>query len=180
MAVRVAACLLAAALLPSCSGGEEEIDASTYAARVCGALDDWVSTLRDASEDVESAVADAAQPADAKEPVVAFLERYAGATNAVVEDVRAVGPPAVEDGERVHDELVEALERAASRYEDELADARALPSDSSEEFQAAYGELVASHSEVESELRRSIDVIDAEGELADAFDDEPSCADTGL
>jgi hypothetical protein len=152
-AVRLFAVLLSAVVLAfaatGCGGGDDggngDSASSTapdaWAASVCGALGTWVKSLQAGSQDLSTALRDTKDLKAVKARFVSFLEDAEESTGEMVEKVEETGPPDVDQGEAIQDDLVAALGDVQQSFANAVDKANALSTSSLQEFSSGVGKL---------------------------------------
>jgi hypothetical protein len=152
-AVRLPAVLLSAVVLAfaaaGCGGGGDggngDSASSTapdvWAASVCGALGTWVKSLQAGSQDLSTALRDTKDLKAVKARFVTFLEDAEESTGEMVEKVEEAGPPDVDQGEAIQDDLVAALGEVQQSFSTAVDKANALSTSSLQEFSSGVGKL---------------------------------------
>jgi hypothetical protein len=170
LVVLASTAVLGAAVLPSCGG--DAVPPDEYASELCGALGNWVTTLQ---EDAQGLASVGASPEQGKEAITNFLDNTIENTDEAIGEIEDIGVPDVENGEEVHNAIVDALEQAQSTFEDALSEAEDLPTDSQQAFRAAAQEIGTSISGAQGEIQSTLTEVEPAEELDEAFNDEESC-----
>ena len=168
----LSAVALLGGVLGAC-GGEEGVDPQTYVQEVCGSMQDWLDSIQQGGAELQELAG--AQPAEAKEAISGFLNDAIDSTETLIGDIEETGPPAVDNGEDVHQTLIDGFEQAKSTFEDAAAQAEDLPTGSPQEFQSAAQELGTSITNAQSEIQQTFDQAEPSEELDQAFEEEESC-----
>jgi hypothetical protein len=154
------------------SAGGEGTSASAYAAEVCGAMKDWVSTVQEKSSALgESAAAGDAE--EGKELLVTLLGDISDATGDLVGAVEDAGVPDVDNGEEISANLADAFRQAQQILDDAQEDVEALPSDPAA-FQQGAAEIGPTLQEAISSITASLEGSQSD-ELDQAFEEEEAC-----
>lgn len=161
-------------VLGACDGGGG-VDPQTYVQEVCGSMQDWLESIQQGGQELQELAG--AQPAEAKEAITGFLEDSIESTETLISDIEETGPPDVENGEDVHQTLIDGFGQAKSTFEDAAQQAEDLPTDSPEAFQSAAQELGTSITNAQSEIQQTFDQAEPSEELDQAFEEEQSCSD---
>jgi hypothetical protein len=180
--------LVLAGVATACSGSGEDEATTTprsktepsedalvaWAGQVCGQVSVW----NEAMVRVRTATGDlgAADPAAARQQIVAALDGGVGATDALLEQLRALGDAPADDGSDVTVALTRAFESARVTLAKGSTDAAALPTDSVASFDAARSALSA---ELLTALEQAgADLVDGPNaaSLDKAFAAAPLCA----
>lgn len=191
-AVRLPAVLLTAVVLAfaaaGCGGGGDGDGGNgdsasaaapdVWAASVCGALGTWVKTLQDSSRDLGTALGNTKNLKNVKAKFVAFLEDAEESSAEMIEKVEEAGPPDVDQGEAIQDDLVAALTKVQKSFSNASDKANALSTSSLQSFSNGVGNLSQSVqnklSATGTEFNQLSERYQAP-ELDDATDGEPAC-----
>ncbi|MDQ3982874.1 MAG: hypothetical protein M3271_09380 [Actinomycetota bacterium] len=175
--------LLLAAGLAACGGDDDDgnggggssetVSAEAYAADVCGAMQDWVSTIQDQAASIGENI-QAGDAQSGKDALSDLLTDMSASTGDLVSAVEDAGVPDVDGGEEAADSLVSAFEDVQGILEDAQQDIEDLPTDP-QAFQQGAAELGPTLQEALSGVGSSIEEPDSQ-ELRDAFENEESCA----
>jgi hypothetical protein len=175
--------LAAVALAAGCGGGEdtqEGIPPADWAQSVCGAFEDWQTSLQEQSQGLTSEVLEAKNPQAAKQQISAFLGDVIVETETMIGEVSAAGQPAVEEGGAIAEDFNDGLERMRSAFKDAASDVESVPTDDPQAFQqqlTQIGEDLQTQGQAIGDTLGEIDEkYDAE-ELSRAFEDTPQCQD---
>lgn len=174
--------LLLAAGLAACGGDDdgnggggssETVSAEAYAADVCGAMKDWVSTIQDQAASIGENIQarDAQSGKDALSDLLADMSASTGDLVSAVEDA---GVPNVDGGEEAADSLVSAFEDLQAILDDAQQDVADLPTDP-EGFKKGAAELAPTLQEALSSVGSSLEEPESQ-ELQEAFENEESCS----
>ena len=172
--------LVLAFTVSACGGGEAEAKPPRQWTReVCHAVDGWAVEIDVRKAKLLRDFREADSLTEARSIFVAYMADYTAATREMIGRVETAGTPAVEDGERVTDALLRALDRLDDANVSGTARARDLPVDEPRAFRRQYEDI---DEEVEDAIRRLGDVFadfdekyEAD-ELARALEEEPACA----
>ncbi len=162
-----------ALIVAGCGGSDESSTsaAEEWAGGLCTALTEWTDTITATGEslgDPTSLSIDSVKEA--------FGEAV-DATNALVDDVRALGAPDTESGAEAQD----ALESTADALADDVADLEAQLDEADDGVAGLLATVTAisgtlsGMSTVVSDLFSTLGELDAEAELEQAFTDADAC-----
>jgi ElaB/YqjD/DUF883 family membrane-anchored ribosome-binding protein len=170
--------LLSLAILAGCGGGDEPegVEPKEWAADVCGALQQWESTLEQKAQALTGEVVAAKDAEDAKKRISAFLTDVLADTERMLEALDGAGAPAVEDGEAIADDLTVGLRQVQAALQQARDSVVALPTDDTEDFQeelVVIGRDLQTRGEVVEEQVDEIGTKD--DELREAFEETPAC-----
>ena len=149
-----------------------------WAASVCGALGNWVTSLQSGSQDLSSALRDTKDLKTVKARFVTFLEDAEESSGEMVDKVEEVGPPDVSQGEAIQDDLVTALTKVQQSFATAVEKANELSTSSLQSFSNGVGTLSQSVQNnlaaTGSEFNSLSDKYES-SELDKATDGEPAC-----
>lgn len=139
----------AALLAAGCGGGEDSNEAEApegtppaqWVTTVCGALDDWQTSLETEARGLPQEVLQADSPEDAKQRIVGFLDQVIDETDAMIETVDDAGRPAVDAGQRVADAVHARLSRVKEAFERARTSVEDVPTDNPLAFQQQLTEI---------------------------------------
>ena len=151
---------------------------SVWAASVCGALGNWVKDLQDGSRQLGTQMRDTKDLKTVKARFVDFLENAEQSSQDMVEKVKDAGPPDVDQGEAIQDDLVTALEKVNASFSKAVDKANELSTDSLQSFSSGVSDL---SEDVQNNLATTGQDFSTlsdrfqSSELDDATDGEPAC-----
>jgi hypothetical protein len=158
--------------LAACGGGDEEDSAAGWADSVCTSIGDWRAdvqgTVDEFRNDPASLSADSLREA---------TDDTVESTEALVDELRELGPPDTESGEEARaeiEELAESLESSRDSVEETLEGSTESVSGVLANLSAITAELQAAASAAAATFERLL-ALDPSGELAQAFRDVDSC-----
>jgi hypothetical protein len=135
-------------LAAGCGGGgsdeaeqPEGTPPTEWVTTVCGALDDWQTTLQTKAQGLPQQVLQAQSPADAKQQIEDFLDEVVTETQTMVDKVDAAGKPAVDAGERVRTAVHARLLKVKAAFEQARAQVDKVPTDNPAAFQQALTQI---------------------------------------
>jgi hypothetical protein len=181
---RALAFLLAAGVLAfaaaGCGGGDDSgssgTDPDTWAADVCGALNTWGDDVKSKSQALSSDLQSSGDLKGVKDKLVAFLDDVQASTQEMVDDVKAAGPPAAEDGTRVQEDLEAGLTEARDALNHAADTAGELDTSNPSAFLKGVQSLAQ---QVQDELTATAQhfksLESTAGDLDEAIKDEPAC-----
>ena len=146
-------------------GGDEESASEQWAGDVCTQLSTWATSV----EDAVTTLAENPLSID-KNTMQDAIGDVKAATDELVDGIADLGPPETESGEQVRSELDELGTQLQQQVDDveQSADAGSLT------LVAVSSALAAASSAVRSTYE-SIQSLDSDGELRDAFESASSC-----
>ena len=149
-----------------------------WAASVCGALGTWVTSLQDGSRRLGTQMRDTKDLKTVKARFVTFLEDAEQSSEEMVEKVEEAGPPDVEQGEAIQEDLVAALKKVSQSFSNAVDKADELSTSSLQSFSSGVGDL---SQDVQNNLATTGQDFSTlsdrfqSSELDDATDGEPAC-----
>jgi hypothetical protein len=174
-------CVVLALAAAGCGGGGDGGSSSSksaddWAETVCGALDDWGTSLQTRSQELGPAMQDTKDLENVKETYIGFLQDAEQSSQKLVDEVESAGPPDTEEGEAVHSELVSALEKVQMSFARAVDQAEKLPTTDGDSLTRGVGVL---SNDVEKNLQAAgasfNGIAEESPEIKEAFDDTPSC-----
>jgi hypothetical protein len=160
------------------NGNESAAAPDVWAASVCGALGTWVTSLQDGSRRLGTQMRDTKDLKTVKARFVGFLEDAEESSEEMVDKVKETGPPDVEQGEAIQDDLVTAFEKVNQSFSNAVDKANELSTDNLKEFSSGVGEL---SQDVQNNLATTGQDFSTlsdrfqSSELDNATDGEPAC-----
>lgn len=149
---------------------------SVWAASVCGALGNWVKDLQDGSRELGNQMKDTKDLKTVKARFVDFLENAEQSSQEMVDKVKDAGPPDLEQGQEIQDDLVAALEKVNTSFSKAVDKANELSTDSLQEFSSGVSDL---SQDVQTNLGAAgkgfNSLKNRSTELEDATAAEPAC-----
>jgi methyl-accepting chemotaxis protein len=162
--------LLAVSLAAGCGGDDDGSSSTTdWASGVCEAISTWGDSVQSTGESLRAGVTDA----DALRTAVDELEE---ATRTFVDELKALGPPDTDAGQRAQeelDQLAETVDENVAKMQDAVDEA-SDPSGMLEAATAISGTLSTMGQQLSATFAE-LEQVDAEGELEDAFRDADAC-----
>src|SRR5262245_22196977 len=149
-----------------------------WAASVCGALGNWVKDLQDGSRELGNQMKDTKDLKTVKARFVDFLENAEQSSQEMVDKVKDAGPPDLEQGQEIQDDLVAALEKVNTSFSKAVDKANDLSTDSLQWFSSGVSERSQDVQNNLATTAQDFSTLSARfqsSELADATDAEPAC-----
>ena len=177
----VAAMLVIAAAGCGGNGGGGSSDgksADTWASEVCGALTSWVDGLQASSQSLGRDLRNTKDLKAVKAKFVTFLQDAESRTAQMTAKIEEIGPPDVDDGEKIQRELGDAFEKARGSFARATESAKNLSTKDLQSFSTGVSELSA---DVQRELGAAgdhfngIDEKYGDEDLNEAVADQPAC-----
>jgi hypothetical protein len=168
----VAVILVAGSVAAACGA-----PARDYPAAVCGEMDEWVEEVNASLDELSGGVEDRTTVPEETDAVIDHLDDVDAATVQAIEDLRDVASSDVGGADAFTDRLAALLQRVlyvASSIRDEL---ETTADEGLEAFRDRIGGLLGRRlgGAIREVLAAPTDP--ASGDLADAFQEEPSCED---
>lgn len=158
-----------AAILGRTTENDKSIPADTWAEGVCTELGDWKSEI--------AALTDTSGEPPTPESIEDKLGAARDATEELVDNLRALGPPQTESREEVEQELdqqVSELEQTFDEVEASVQEVADSETDLAAKIAALSGDIKALL-EQGSEALAALEEADPVGEVTSALQSEPSC-----
>jgi hypothetical protein len=170
---------VAAVTMAACGGGGTA--PAEYAEGVCTATTEWLTAITAGGQEL-GGLDEGASAEEGKTALVSYLEDVVAETDEIIGDLNDLGEPDAENGAAVHDALIATFEQSKAIYEDALASAEQLPTDSPEAFDAAAtqinDEMNSAFEDINSEFEGIEDQVSQD--LKDAFDEAQACQGSDL
>ena len=171
----IAAIVLAAVIARVTEDDSGATDPASWASSVCTSLSDWQSSI--------TALADVSGGELTKESLGEKLDTAQTATEQLVTELKDLGPPDLEAGEELKQQLDAAADDLGASYESLKSGAQdALDADSPAAFLQALAALAPEFQNLLDQVRSTVTdlenanvVEDAKAELQQAFADAESC-----
>ncbi|HEV8249354.1 MAG TPA: hypothetical protein VGQ15_05235 [Gaiellaceae bacterium] len=167
-------------LAAGCGGGgsEESEPEGTppgqWVTSVCGALDEWQTSLQNEARELPSEVLQADSPADAKKKIGDFLDQVVDETDAMVQKVDEAGNPAVDAGDRIAARVHARLVKVKAAFESARQKVEQVPTDDPVAFQQQLTQIGRQLLAQGQALGDVLGTADAEP-LRDAVESTPRC-----
>jgi len=173
--IGIAVVVLAAVIARVTEDDSGSPDTSAWASSVCTSLSDWQSSI--------TALADVSGGELTKESLGEKLDTAETATEQLVTELKDLGPPDLEAGEELKQQLDAAADDLGASYESLKSGAQdALDADSPAAFLQALAALAPEFQNLLDQVRSTVTdlenanvVEDAKAELQQAFADAESC-----
>jgi regulator of sigma D len=172
----------ALALVAGCGGGGDSNESeqpegtppTQWVTTVCGALDEWQTSLQTQAQGLPQQVLQADSPADAKKQIVDFLDEVVDETQTMIDKVDEAGRPAVDAGERVSTAVHTRLEKVKQAFENARSSVEDVPTDNPLAFQQQLTKIGQDLSAQGQALGDVLGTADAKP-LRDAIEQTPKC-----
>jgi hypothetical protein len=162
----------------SSAGGDGASTPEQYAQRMCGAASVWMTALEERNTQLQGDLGDA-QTGDleaVKELTVAFLDGAVQDTETLIDDVSAIPPPDVDDGDQIHDGVLSAFTQARDLFMDARDQVSELDTSDPQAFTEALTTLGTTLTSAGTEIAGSVQGLEND-DLDAAFEDTPACAE---
>jgi methyl-accepting chemotaxis protein len=167
----ISAILVAGALLVAACGGEEESPSEAWAGDFCSAAADWRSSI-------DEAIAQVGDPADLSfNTLRGAIDDGLAATEAFIDDVRALGPPETEAGQEAAG-IVDSMTDDLDADVDELRSALETESESAPELLEKAGQASTLIGQMAQQLQSSVQELEGlepADELRSALEENEDC-----
>jgi hypothetical protein len=168
-------CVVLALVAAGCGGGGDD-GVDEWASTVCGALEDWGTSLRTGSQELAPAMQNTRDLENVKEAYIGFLEESAQSSKELVDEVKSAGPPDTEEGQAVQDALVSAFEKVQASFARAVDEAQELSTADGDSFRIGVGRLSG---DVEKNLQAAgrffTGIGERSSEIEEAIEDDPNC-----
>jgi hypothetical protein len=173
--VGVAAIVVAAVAMRLSDDGSDEPQSTTvWADSVCTDLSDWRDSI--------TSLADVSGETLTPDVLREKLDQADSATTTLVSDLRDLGPPDLQAGDELRQELQSSVDDLESSYDDLKSAANDAAEASGTEFLQQLAGLATQFSSFVTALESTVDTLrnanvaeDSKAELQQAFDDASSC-----
>jgi PBP1b-binding outer membrane lipoprotein LpoB len=136
-------------LAAGCGGGGDSNESAQpegtppaqWVTTVCGALNDWQTSLQTQAQGLPQQVLQAGSPAAAKKEIEDFLDEVVNETQQMVDTVDEAGKPAVDSGERIRTAVHARLLKVKAAFETARQKVDAVPTDDPAAFQQQLTEI---------------------------------------
>jgi hypothetical protein len=187
--LRSSAALVFVVVLAACSSDADEgggagetttsaaaapTDADAYAETVCGALGDWMTSFEEGNASMQDSLGDEVDLENVKQALLDFLDDTIANIDELVTTVEDAGVPDVDNGQRVHDEIVSLLGQAQTAFEDARDTVDGLDASDPEALGQGLQELGTSLQSAFDEVQNPLENTDST-ELNEAFESNEAC-----
>ena len=149
-------------------------DAATYMNSLCTTVSTWQQAIKDENTSLQSAVQSAASPQDAKDALETFLTAVVGDTQTMVDEVQALGAPAVDGGDTASAAVVTALTNIQTLFQDALDQVKSLDTSNPAAMAGALTSLATDLQQGGQDAAAALSNIDSQS-LKDAAATAPAC-----
>ena len=149
-------------------------DADTYAERVCGALSDWMTSIEEGNATLQGSLENEVDLEQVKQRLLEFLDDTIANTDDMIARVEDAGAPDVDNGEELHQRLLDLLGQAKTAFEDARDTVEGLDASNAQELGTGLQELGISLQTAFADVQNPLENADSE-ELDRAFEDNEAC-----
>jgi hypothetical protein len=128
---------LAAIVIGGCGSSQSGVSPGAYVRSVCTSLRTWSAGIKAAGTQLQAAATGTTSLGKGKLQYEAFVRTLVSDTGLVVGELKAAGTPAVSNGKRIADVLVQAFSQADAGLSRAATQAAAIPTTSAGAYQAA-------------------------------------------
>ena len=156
-------------------GGSSASPTEQWAGNVCDNLDTWATQIQGYATDVQSAVT--SPSADSVTTIQSTIAKGADATNQMVKDIKALGPPPSTNGTSTSATLEDFTTKVEQTANQLQAQSQSIQSDSSlTEIASVLGAMATNVSALVAEGKTTFQSLQSSNsELKDAFSNTDSC-----
>jgi uncharacterized protein YoxC len=166
----------------SSGGGSETISAADYANGVCTAVKDWVTALQDGSQQYQDSIPATPDPSNLggiKDSLVSFVDSVVTETNAMIDQIQALGTPDVDGGSEVAQNVQAALQTVQDTYTQLQQDIESLDATNPAEMVTKLGAMSAQLQQGSSEVQAAFQKLDENADMKTAGENAPACQELG-
>jgi hypothetical protein len=149
--------------------------ATTYAESVCTDITTWQKAVKSESSSFQQDVQSATSPDDVKNALVGFLTAVVADTKTMVDDIQALGPPAVDGGADVHAAITQALTGVQTLFQTALDNVKSLDTSNQAALAASLQKIATDMQSGTKDLQDALSGIQNQ-DLDAAFTNAPACA----
>jgi hypothetical protein len=149
-------------------------DADGYAAAVCGALTDWMTAIEDGNTELQSSLENETDLEAVKQRLLEFLDDTIASTDEMLGSIEDAGAPDVDNGEEIHQQLLELLGRASTAFQDARDTVDGLDASDPQALGTGLQELGTSLQAAFADVENPLENTDST-ELDEAFQANEDC-----
>ena len=171
--IGVAAIVIAALAMRLTADDESQPSATAWADSVCTSLTDWRTSIESIADVSGGLTAESLQER---------VDAASDATNELVSDLQDLGPPDLESGDQLEEQLDESVGALESSFDELKAGAESAADAPPGEFLQQLADLAGQFQAFMQAVSDTVDTLrdanvaeDAKAELQQAFDDADSC-----
>jgi hypothetical protein len=156
-------------------GGSSASPTEQWAGNVCDTLDTWATQIQGYATDVQTAVS--SPSADSISTVQSTIAKGADATNQMVKDIKALGPPPSTSGQSTNTTLDDFTSKVEQTSNEVQAQAQSIQGTSNlTAIASALGTIATDVSALVADGKTTFQSLEnANSELKDAFSNTDSC-----
>lgn len=154
-------------------GGDETVSAETYVGEVCTAMAQMIGVVQEGQTELSDV--QQATPEEGRDLLVEFLGDAAAAVESARGAIEDAGAPDVEGGEEVQTGINSALGDLQTTFEDALASAEDISTESEQAFQSEAQQIATTVQESSTEISTSLGEVGENEELSEAADQVEAC-----
>jgi predicted small secreted protein len=155
----------------SAAGG---MSAASYADAVCSDVTTWQKAIKSESTSFQADVSNATSPDAVKTALEGFLTSVVDDTQTMVNDIKALGAPAVDGGEEAHTALVNGLTSIQTVFQTALDNVKSTSSSDPQALAKALQGIGTDIQNGTQDMQNALSGLSNPG-LDTAFNDTPSC-----
>ena len=162
---------------PTDAGEETEApaaDADTYADTVCGALNDWMTSIEEGNTTLQSSLENETDLEQVKQRLLEFLDDTIANTDEMIATIEDGGAPDVDGGEELHAQLIDLLGQAETAFQDARETVDGLDATDPQELGTGLQELGTSLQTAFADVQNPLENAESP-ELDQAFEDNEAC-----
>ena len=160
---------------PTTSAAAAPADAETYADTVCGALGDWMASIEEGNAALQSSLENESDLENVKQGLLDFLDDTIGNTDEMLSTISDGGAPDVDDGERIHDEIVSLLGQARAAFQQARDTVDGLDASDPQALGTGLQELGTSLQSAFDDVQNPLENTES-AELEEAFEANEACS----
>lgn len=149
-------------------------DADTYAATVCGALGDWMTSIEEGNATLQGSLENETDLEQVKQRLLEFLDDTIANTDEMISTIESAGAPDVDNGEELHGQLVDLLGQAKTAFEDARTSVDDLDPSDPQALGTGLQELGTSLQSAFADVQNPLENAESP-ELEQAFEDNEAC-----
>ena len=155
-------------------GAASPADAQTYADTVCGALGDWMTSIEEGNASLQDSLENETDLENVKQGLLDFLDDTIANTDEMLGTIGDGGAPDVDNGEQIHDEIVNLLRQARTAFLQARDTVDGLDASDPQALGAGLQELGTSLQSAFDDVQNPLENTDST-ELNEAFESNEEC-----
>jgi hypothetical protein len=149
-------------------------DADAYADTVCGALSDWMTSIEEGNTTLQSSLENETDLEQVKQRLLEFLDDTIANTDEMLGTIEDGGAPDVDNGEELHQQLLDLLGQAKTAFEDARDTVDGLDATDPQELGTGLQELGTSLQTAFADVQNPLENAESP-ELDQAFEENEAC-----